>query len=80
MEAIWRETANHGRTLYLREQGLEVAHEDGGERAEASSLWHGIEGYQPHGLIAGWRWRRGLARTLKAIERAVKEMPIEPVT
>ena len=73
MESIWRDTANQGRVLFLKEQGREIAHVSGGERSEALSLWEGIAGYAPPGRFAFWKWKRGLIRIEHGIRKLVRE-------
>ena len=79
MQTEWRETANAGRLLYISVEGRHLAHIPGEEKAEAISLWEGFRGLAPAGRFAYWRWRRGLQRLTKDLEKAVQPIA-EPVT
>ena len=80
MQTEWRETANQGPLLFIREADREIAHIPGQESVEAISLWEGIAGYAPAGRLAYWRWRRGLRHLTQDIKKAVEKPIAEPVT
>ena len=74
----WQETAQ-GPALYIETKGLKVAFakidlegDDPASKA-AISIWEGVAGHQPRAFIARWRWRRGLRRIGRAIDKAIAE-------
>ena len=73
----WRETAQ-GQALYIETQGLKVAFAKTDLEVDAAgkaaiSIWEGVAGHQPRAFIARWRWRRGLRRIGRAIDKAIAE-------
>ena len=70
----WRETAQ-GQALYIKSDGREVAFFgddlENGTGPAAISLWEGTAGRLPSGRLDRWRWRRGLRRLGRAIDKAI---------
>lgn len=78
MLTSWQETAK-GRALHIEVADrhisfypFEMEKPEYAAATGAISLWEGIAGTLPHGIIARWRWRRGLRKLQRDIAKEVR--------